>query len=345
MKREMVHKRILGLTIGDPAGIGPEIAVKAALDDQVWACTRPLLIGDRSVLLRALEQTGLRAEIQVVGDPGEARWEQGVLPLIDAGMVDGYQLAIGQVQAEAGRAAYRYIELAVDLALAGQIAGIVTAPINKEALRMGGVPYIGHTEMLADLTGAVSDLTMFVIENVKIFFLTRHVPMVEACRQIADPERVFQGITQSYQALHDIGYVRPKLAVAALNPHASDGGLIGDEEVRSLRPAVMRAQAAGMDVYGPVPADSVFHFARQGRYDAVLSLYHDQGHIAAKMIDFERTVSVTLGLPILRTSVDHGTAFDIAGKGIASPISMIEAVKVAAQLAERWQRQEREERS
>jgi 4-hydroxythreonine-4-phosphate dehydrogenase len=332
----MLQKRTFGLTLGDPAGIGPEIAVKAALDDQVWACAYPLLIGDRSVVARALEQSGLRAEIQVVQELEEINWKQGILPLVDVGAVDGYQIVMGEVQAVAGRASYLYVKRAVELALAGRIAGIVTAPLNKEALRMGSVPYIGHTEMLADLTGATNAMTMFVIENVKIFFLTRHVPLVQACSQIADPEQAFRGIIRSYRALQDIGYEQPKLAVAALNPHAGDGGLIGDEEIRSLRPAVERARAAGMDVVGPVPADAVFHFARKGRYDAVLSLYHDQGHIAAKMIDFEKTVSVTLGLPILRTSVDHGTAFDIAGKGIASPVSMIEAVKVAAQLSGRW---------
>ncbi len=329
----MGDKPILGITIGDPAGIGPEISLKAALDEQVQACAYPLLIGDRSVLARTLEQSSLQAEFQGVRDPAEAQWGVGLLPLTDSGAVDADQIKMGQVQAEAGRAAYQYIRRVVKLALADKIAGIVTAPINKEALKQGKVPYIGHTEMLADLTGAKQEMTMFVIESVRIFFLTRHVSLAEAVRQIADPERVFRGIVGSYQALQEIGYERPKLVVAALNPHAGDGGLMGNEEITSLRPAVERAQAQGMDVAGPVPADAVFYFASKGRYDAVLSLYHDQGHIAAKMLDFEKTVSVTLGLPILRTSVDHGTAFDIAGKGIASSVSMIEAVKVAAHLA------------
>ncbi len=328
-----MNKHILGLTIGDPAGIGPEISIKAALDKEVVDCANPLLIGDRSVLERALKQSGIRAEIQEVHDPTEAQWEQGTLQLIDVHALGGYNIEMGKVQAGAGRASFQYIKRAVELALASKIAGIVTAPINKEALKQGNVPYIGHTEMLADLTGAKNEMTMFVIEQVRIFFLTRHVSLAEAVRQAADPERVYRGIVQSYQALREIGYTKPKLAVAALNPHAGDGGLMGQEEITSLRPAIERAQAQGMDVAGPVPADSVFHFASKGRYDAVLSLYHDQGHIAAKMMDFEKTVSVTLGLPILRTSVDHGTAFDIAGQGIASPVSMIEAVKVAAQLA------------
>jgi 4-hydroxythreonine-4-phosphate dehydrogenase len=213
----------------------------------------------------------------------------------------------------------------------------VTAQINTESLNAAGVPYIGHTEMLADLTDAEQEMTMFAVENVKIFFLTRHLSLAEACRQIGDPDFVLNGIRRSYSSLCRLTGGTPKLAVAGLNPHAGEGGLLGTEEIDSIRPAVERAKAEGMDVVGPIPADSVFHFARKGAYDAVLSLYHDQGHIAAKMIDFEKTVSITLGLPILRTSVDHGTAFDIAGRNLASPVSMMEAIRTAVAYATRYQ--------
>ena len=324
--------KVLGLTIGDPAGIGPGISVLAAASADVRACCRPLIIGDARAVRRALRHAGVDAGLDVVAEAGAAAWD-GRIAVLDVPALGDEDVAMGRVQARAGAAAFAYIRAAVELAKQGAIAGIVTAPINKEAIRAAGVPHIGHTEMLAALTGASGEMTMFAVENLRIFFLTRHVPLAEACRLAADPEYVYRGIARSCRALRDLGLHRPRLAVAALNPHAGEGGLLGREEDAALRPAVERARREGWDVSGPVPADSVFHKARQGLYDAVLSLYHDQGHIAAKAIDFEKTVSVTLGLPILRTSVDHGTAYDIAGRGAASPVSMIEAVKVAVELA------------
>jgi 4-phospho-D-threonate 3-dehydrogenase / 4-phospho-D-erythronate 3-dehydrogenase len=214
--------------------------------------------------------------------------------------------------------------------MAGRVAGIATTPINKESLKAAKIPFIGHTEMFADQTGAREEMTMFTISGLKIFFLTRHLSLMEACKQITR-DRTLRGIENSMKALRQLGIDAPHLAVAALNPHGGEDGLFGREEIEAIKPAIEAARARGMRVSGPVPADSVFHMARIGRYDAVLSLYHDQGHIAAKMMDFEKTVSVTLGLPILRTSVDHGTAFDIAGTGKASAVSMIEAIKVAAE--------------
>jgi 4-hydroxythreonine-4-phosphate dehydrogenase len=239
-------------------------------------------------------------------------------------------LAMGKVQALGGEAAFAAIRESITLAMAGRVAGVVTAPINKESLKAAKIPFIGHTEMFAEYTGAREEMTMFTISGLKIFFLTRHMSLLQACQQITQ-ERVARGIGKSIKALRQLGYAQPHLAVAALNPHGGEDGLFGREEMDAISPAIAAARTQGVHVSGPVPADSVFHMARLGRYDAVLSLYHDQGHIAAKMMDFEKTVSVTLGLPILRTSVDHGTAFDIAGTGKASAVSMIEAVKVAAE--------------
>ena len=223
-------------------------------------------------------------------------------------------LRMGEVQPLGGEAAFAAIRASIDLAMSQRVDGVVTAPINKESLQAAKIPFIGHTEMFAEYTGATEEMTMFTIVGLKIFFLTRHVSLAQACAQITVP-RVAKGIDQCIKALHQLGYDAPHLAVAALNPHGGEDGMFGREEIEGIKPAIAAARAKGHRISGPVPADLVFHLARIGRYDAVLSLYHDQGHIAAKMMDFEKTVSVTLGLPVLRTSVDHGTAFDIAGTG------------------------------
>ncbi len=328
----MAKRPILALTIGDPAGIGTEISVKSLTKEDIYHLAKPFLIGSAQVIQDTIHRLGLLLDIHQVQQVQDCRYQFGTIDVLDIDNIDLSKLEMGKVQAACGKAAYEYIHKATDLAKTGEIDAIVTAPINKEALKAASIPYIGHTEMIAELLDAKSNMTMFMIEGMRIFFLTRHVSLAEACRLIRDPEIVYRGIQQCYDVLTDTLPHRPKLAVAGLNPHAGEGGLLGDEELVSLIPAVKRAVEAGMDVVGPVPADSVFHFAKKGAYDAVLSLYHDQGHIASKMIDFEKTVSVTVGLPTLRTSVDHGTAFDIAGKGIASSVSMEEAIKAAVSL-------------
>jgi len=241
---------------------------------------------------------------------------------------------MGVIQPEAGRAAGQAIERAIRLAQAGEIDAIATAPLNKEALWAAGYPYPGHTEMLADLTGSRESLTMFVIGALRIFFLTRHLSLRDAIDQVTRT-RVAATLAVMAQVLAGLGIDAPRIVVAGLNPHAGEGGKMGREEIEEIAPGVDDARRTGLDVSGPVPADSVFHLAADGRFDAVLSLYHDQGHIAAKMTDFYKTVSVTTGLPFVRTSVDHGTAFDIAGKGVASAVSMVEAIRVAAELTAR----------
>ena len=321
---------ILAVTMGDPAGIGPEIAVRAMLAPEVRECSRSFLIGDARVFERALSVCGLSASLNRIAGPEALADRAGVIDVVHQDTADPDVLQMGKVQALGGEAAYAAIRASIDFAMAGRVAGVATTPINKESLKAAKIPFIGHTEMFAEHTGAREEMTMFTISGLKIFFLTRHLSLVEACRQITR-ERTLKGIENSMKALRQLGIETPHLAVAALNPHGGEDGLFGREEMDAITPAIEAARARGMRVSGPVPADSVFHMARIGRYDAVLSLYHDQGHIAAKMMDFEKTVSVTLGLPILRTSVDHGTAFDIAGTGKASAVSMIEAIKVAAE--------------
>jgi len=328
-----MKRPLLLVTMGDPAGIGPEISAAAALDEELAALAKILVVGNVPSMERALSAIGEGGRLRPAARPEEAAFLPGTVAVLESGLPPE-PIEPGRVQAAGGRAASAAIETAVRLALSGRGDAVVTAPIHKEALRAAGVPHIGHTEMLADLTHAPKATTMFQVGRLRIFFLTRHVALADAISGLSR-ESVLAGIRDAYEGFSEIGVKEGRLAVAGLNPHAGDGGLFGDEEIRHIAPAVEAARGEGKDVRGPLPADSVFHRADAGEFDGVLSLYHDQGHIAAKMKDFERTVSVTLGLPIIRTSVDHGTAFDIAGRGVASPVSLIEAARVAADFARR----------
>ncbi|MEM1582250.1 MAG: 4-hydroxythreonine-4-phosphate dehydrogenase PdxA [Candidatus Bathyarchaeia archaeon] len=323
---------IIGVTIGDPAGVGPEISVKALLKPSVINSCRPILIGDLSVLKRVTERMGINVNFRVIESPSEARASKGLIEVVDLGNVDVDSLSVGVASAESGRASMQYIESAVKYALKGEVNAIATAPINKKAISMAGSKHIGHTEILAALCGIEEPLTMFWVRGMKIFFLTRHISLKEAIRAVRR-DKIIDMTLKVEKALHWLGIERPRIAIAALNPHASDDGLMGSEESEEIIPAVKKLQSIGLDVAGPVPADSVFHQAMERKYDAVLSLYHDQGHIAAKTLDFYGAVAVTIGLPFIRTSVDHGTAYDIAWKGIANPRSLIEAIKLAANLS------------
>ncbi|MCL6522737.1 MAG: 4-hydroxythreonine-4-phosphate dehydrogenase PdxA [Firmicutes bacterium] len=323
--------------MGDPAGIGPEICLAAAADPELRAVARPLVVGDLGVLERALAAAGGRSlpaglRLRVVARPAEARFEPGSVDVLDLANVERAGFAWGEVRAEYGRASWEYLERAARLALAGEVEAVVTAPIHKEAWRLAGIGAIGHTEALQALAGGAESVTLFVVRNLRIFFYTRHLALEEAIRRIreAGPEGVAGFLETVDRLLGGTGLAPRRIAVAALNPHAGENGLLGREELEVIGPGVELARRRGVDAHGPVPADAVFHQALQGRWEAVVSLTHDQGHIAAKTLDFERTVSVTLGLPFLRTSVDHGTAFDIAGRGLASAVSMKEAVRVAA---------------
>ena len=302
--------------MGDPAGVGAEITVKSLMSDKVKDVADVIVVGDKEVLAQALKVCGLTAELNCVDDPADGRYEDGVINVIDLDNIDMASLQMGKVQAMCGKAAFEYIEKCVELAMAHKIDAIATTPINKEALRAAHVNYIGHTEILGALSHSRDPLTM---------------SLREACDAVKK-DRVLEYIRRCTKALQQLG-VKGKMAVAGLNPHSGEHGLFGWEEVKEIAPAVAQAQQEGYDVVGPIGPDSVFHQALQGRYQAVLSLYHDQGHIATKTYDFERTIAVTLDMPFLRTSVDHGTAFDIAGKGIVSDISMIEAIRLAAKYA------------
>lgn len=333
----MIHtehtRPLIGITPGDPAGIGPEIVVRALSEaEDIYPTVRPLVIGSRRSIEQACLHTGVTLNINEVTDPQQGIYTSGTIDMIDLRNVP-HSLVMGEIQEMAGQAAFEAIEHAISLAQQGTIDAVATGPIHKEALRMARIPYIGHTEMFANLTQSPNTLTMFEVLGIRILFLTRHVSLRKAC-DLVKKERIINTIHNAIHNLNELGIETPTIAVAGLNPHAGDGGLHGREEIEEVIPAIKALQEEGLSIVGPIGADSVFHLARQGAFNTVLSLYHDQGHIAAKCIDFERTVSVTLGLPFLRTSVDHGTAFDIAGTGKASPVSMIEAIRAAARLLE-----------
>lgn len=326
------ERPIIAITIGDPAGIGPEVTAGALAHGRLDEVARPLVLGDAGVLRQAARFMGVELELETVRSPGEAGFRPGTVSLLDLANVDLGALKLGEIQGACGQAAYGYIRKSIELALAGEVDAVATAPINKEALRAGGVPYLDHTAMYADLTHSPSPMTMFTVGTLRIFFATRHVSLRTAVDQIAK-DLVLENLINADAALKAYGLTSPHLAVAALNPHNGEGGLFGDTEATELRPAVEAARSRGVNASGPYPADSVFHMAKQGGADAVLSLFHDQGHIAAKSIDFEKTIAITTGLPFVRSSVDHGTAFDIAGTGKASWVSMAEAVRVGAEYA------------
>ncbi|MEW6226821.1 MAG: 4-hydroxythreonine-4-phosphate dehydrogenase PdxA [Bacillota bacterium] len=323
---------IIGITMGDPAGIGPEILVKALANREMYEVSRPVVIGEPTILRRIASILRIDIGFNLIIQPSNGKFELGTVDLVPVVCHGVETLKFGQVQAIAGRIAFECIRTSVDLGMGGWVDAVATAPINKESIRAAGIPFVGHTEMYADMTSAKYALTMFTVKGLRVFFLTRHLSLLNAIRAIT-AERIHETLKQIRHALHTLGISNPKIAVAGLNPHSGEGGLFGDEEIRIIAPAIEQARISGIDVVGPVAADSVFHLGLQGRWDAILSLYHDQGHIATKTLDFERTVSITLGLPFLRTSVDHGTAFDIAGQGVASQVSMEEAIRVAAEYA------------
>lgn len=327
-----MEKSLIAVPIGDPAGVGPEIVVKAIADETVSACADCIVIGDRKIVEQAIRISGVDLKIRLIREPEEGEYVPGVLNLMDLDNIDMRQFRFGVVQAMCGKAAYEYIEKAVELAMAGKADAVATTPINKEALHAAAVPFIGHTEIFGALTGTKDPLTMFETNGLRVFFLTRHVSLLQMLGQIKK-QRIIDCAKECFAALERLGVTEGTMAVAGLNPHCGEHGLFGWEEVNEIEPAVKELQAEGYRVKGPIGADSVFHQAAQGRYNSVLSLYHDQGHIATKTLDFERTISITNGMPILRTSVDHGTAFDIAGKNLVSQVSMVEAIRLAAKYA------------
>ena len=331
-------KPIIAVPIGDPAGVGPEIVVKALAGDTVKGCADCLVVGDKRIVEKAVALTGVKLSVHPCEGPEDADFSDGVLNLVNLDNVDAGSFEYGKVQAMCGRAAYEYIERSVKLAMDGKAAAVATTPINKEALHAANVPFIGHTEIFGALTGTKDPLTMFEtntpggVSELRVFFLTRHLSLLQMLGAIKK-DAIVACAKECIAALERLGVKGGTMAVAGLNPHCGEHGLFGWEEVNEIAPAVEQLKAEGYSVAGPIGADSVFHQAAQGRYTSVLSLYHDQGHIATKTLDFDRTISITNGMPILRTSVDHGTAFDIAGKNVASEVSMAEAIRLAAKYA------------
>lgn len=320
---------LVAITMGDPAGVGPEISLKAAVSAEVSSFARPLILGSGLVLRYYANLLKISVPLRSIDSPAE--YQDGFVNYISVNNLSLADFEIGKVSPLCGRAAYEYLEAGIRMALRGEAYAIATAPLNKEALHRAGLEFAGHTEILAKLTGTKDYAMMLVAGNLRVMHVSTHVALRGACDMVKK-ERVYKIVTLAATAAASLGVRDPRIAVAGLNPHAGEGGLFGDEEIYEIAPAVEKAREQGLSVYGPLPPDTVFLKASRGEYDVVVAMYHDQGHIAVKMAGFERGVNVTVGLPIIRTSVDHGTAFDIAGRGIADERSMVEAVKLAAEM-------------
>jgi 4-hydroxythreonine-4-phosphate dehydrogenase len=328
----MSTKPVLAITMGDPAGIGPEIIVKALARPDVRRLCRPVIIGSPEELTTTASRLKVAVKFHKTANV-DIQSSPGVISVIDPLARPLKSFTAGRVSLETGEAQARYIHEAVRLAGSGTVAGIVTAPINKEAINLAGHPYPGHTEMLAALTGTKEVGMMIVGGPLRIMFTTTHVAMKDLPQRLT-PDLVARAIRLCHQGLRDLFRIkRPRVAVAALNPHGGEGGLFGTEERDTIVPGIMQAEAAGCHAQGPFPADTLMGQAATGNFDAVVAMYHDQGLIPLKLIAFGRAVNITIGLPIIRTSVDHGTAYDIAGKGVADPGSLVAAIELAAKFA------------
>jgi 4-hydroxythreonine-4-phosphate dehydrogenase len=323
---------LLAITMGDPAGIGPEIVLKALAHADVFARCRPLVIGDRRILERAAGWLGQTPQFDVVREPAQGTYQPGRVTLFDMENAPPERIAVGEESAAAGAAAVAYVVRACDLAMAGEVDAVVTAPLNKAAMHLAGYDYAGHTELLTERTGAERVSMLLIGPHLRIVHVSTHVGLEEAIARVT-PQRVEDVIQIAHDACRALGIARPRIAVAGLNPHASEGGIFGNEEAERIQPAIRAARARGLDVSDPQPPDTVFLRATKGAYDVVVAQYHDQGHIPMKLLAFDSGVNVSYGLPIIRTSVDHGTAFDIAGKGIAAESSLLAAIDVALQMA------------
>jgi 4-hydroxythreonine-4-phosphate dehydrogenase len=328
-----LSKPIVGVTMGDASGIGPEIIVRALADPEVREVCDPLVVGDAKMLERAGRVVGTGAAVRPIAAPSEAAFEPGAIDCLDLDLLPP-DLPFGEVSALAGDAAYRYLERAISLATDGEIHAICTAPLNKEALHRGGHDrYPGHTEILAELTGTRDYAMMLASPRLKVVLATIHVGLVDAVEML-NPDLVYTSIRLADGTLRRSGNASPRVAVCGVNPHAGEGGMFGrGEEEEKVAPAVERARGEGLNVEGPLPADTLFYRAVRGDFDVVVAMYHDQGLGPIKTLGLEEGVNITIGLPIVRTSVDHGTAFDIAGKGVANATNMKVALKMAAELA------------
>lgn len=340
----MSKKPILGITMGDPASIGPEITVKALSDPAIYEKCSPIIIGDAAVMEAAVGIVGKNVKINAVSDVKEAKFEFGTIDVYDMKLVDMDKLECGVVSAMAGNAAFQYVKKVIELAMNHEVDATVTNALNKEAMNLAGHHYSGHTEIYAEYTGTKKYTMMLTHENLRVVHVSTHVSLREACDRVKK-DRVLEVIRIADQACKELGIKEPKIGVAGLNPHSGENGMFGREEIEEITPAIEAAKGEGIIVDGPVPPDTVFSKARGGWYDIVVAMYHDQGHIPLKVVGFVYNqaeqkwdavagVNITLGLPIIRASVDHGTAFDQAGKGVANELSLINAMDYAIRMSE-----------
>ena len=337
-----MNKPIIGITMGDPAGIGPEVAAKALSDHDIYKISRPLIIGDSSTMINAAKIAKLDLTINPIKQISEAQFSYGSIDVFDLKNVDEHEVEFGKISAMAGNAAFEAVREVIELALEKKIAATVTAPINKESINLAGHHFPGHTEIYARYTNTRDFAMLLVYENFRVIHVSTHVALKRAC-ELVKKDRIVKVIRLLNAVCVKFGIESPRIGVAGFNPHASDGGLFGTEERNEIIPAINQAKELGFEVKGPFPPDVLFPMAQGAYFDGCVAMYHDQGHIPFKLMGFDwdaekqtmgrvRGVNITLGLPIVRTSVDHGTAFEIAGKGIASPESMIYAIKYAAKM-------------
>lgn len=328
----MSNRPIIAITMGDPAGIGPEIIMRSLAHGEAYARCRPLVVGNAARLRQAGAIVGSKLDLRPVSRPAEARFQPGTVDVLDLDVVPA-DLPFGQVSAQAGEAAYRFIERACALVVAGEADAICTAPISKEALHAAGHRYPGHTELLAHLTGTPEVSMMLTAPKLRVIHVTTHIGLLDAITRI-EPGLVERTIARGHATLAKAGIANPKIGVCAINPHAGENGLFGyGEEEKKIAPAIRACQDKGWAVEGPLPADTLFFRAGRGDFDLVVAMYHDQGHGPIKVLGIEAGVNITVGLPVVRTSVDHGTAFDIAGTGVADERSLLEALRQAVDLA------------
>ena len=319
----------IAITMGEARGVGPEVIVKALSSSGIRDCCDPVVIGDSEVLKDAVRLAGLKLKVRPILNLTDSEPETGAIDIIE--IKSRSSLKKGHPSKTAGREVVEYIRKAVALALSNGVKAIVTAPISKQSLQMAGYTWPGHTELLAELTDTKDCAMMFVSDRLKIILSTIHIPLKEVPGKITE-KCVYKTIRHAMNGTHMLGITNPRIAVSGLNPHAGESGIMGQEELNSIIPAIKKSQEEGFDVSGPYPPDVIFHKAYKGEFDIVVCMYHDQGLVPFKMLAFDTGVNVTVGLPIVRTSPDHGTAFDIAWKNMASPSSMIEAIKLASKI-------------
>ncbi|PWB80873.1 MAG: 4-hydroxythreonine-4-phosphate dehydrogenase PdxA [Candidatus Methylomirabilota bacterium] len=334
MPSHATFQPLLGLTIGDPAGIGPEILAKAVTQEEVRAACRPLIIGEAEIMRRAIRLCRLDLHVHPIASPTEMAASPGCLEVLDLKNIDTASCPPGVLAAHCGRAAVEYLNKAIDLAIARELDGVVTGPLNKEAMAQAGFRYDGQTELFAERTGVKDYAMLLAVGRMRVLHVSTHTSLRTACDKVKRA-RILTVIRLAHQVLRDLGSRQRRIGVAGLNPHAGENGRFGREEIEEIAPAVEAARAEGIGASGPYPPDTLFHRHRLGEFDALVAMYHDQGHIPLKLIGFHRGVNVTVGLPIIRTSVDHGTAFDIAGTGTANPRSLVEAILLATKFAHR----------